>query len=311
MAFPSAKLPDYMRLLPPAALARIGKLDFISRRPVEGSITGLHKSPFKGFSVEFAEHRQYAPGDDPRHLDWRILGKVDRYYIKQYIEETNLRATMMVDASGSMAFAGEVAAPINGRPASKFEYAQHVAALLSYLLIHQQDAVGLVTFDQQIRKYLPARSRASQIRVILEELNQTEPGDETDLAPILHDVAERIQRRGLVVILSDLLCDTEALVNSLHHFRYRKHEVLLVHIMAEEELSFPYDQWTNFRNLEDLGMQAQLDPKAIRAAYLQRVSEHVRKLQAECGRLEIDYLPMNTKQPYEVALVNYLADRRR
>ncbi|MCE9554237.1 MAG: DUF58 domain-containing protein [Planctomycetes bacterium] len=299
-----------MRLLPSAALARLGKLEVTARAAVAGSITGRHKSPYKGFSVEFAEHRQYVPGDDPRNLDWRAYGKCDRYYIKQYIEETNLRATVLVDASGSMGFAGDEAAKINGKPASKFVYAQHLAAVLTYLLIHQQDAVGMVTFDSALRRYMPARSRPSQIRLLLEELNRTEAGAETDLSTIFHDIAERIPRRGLVIIISDMFGELESIIKALQHFRYRKHQVMLLHVMAEEELTFPFEKWTNFRCLEQRALQQQLDPRAIRAAYLDRVGQFVRGLDLECGRMQIDYVPMNTKTPYDVALANYLVNRR-
>ena len=303
-------LPEYMRLLPAATLARLGKLEVTARAAVAGSITGRHKSPYKGFSVEFAEHRQYVPGDDPRNLDWRAYGKCDRYYIKQYIEETNLRATVLVDASGSMSFAGDEAAKLNGKPATKFEYAQHLAAVLTYLLIHQQDAVGMVTFDSALRRYVPARSRPSQIRILLEELNRTEPGSETDLSLIFHDIAERIPRRGLVIIISDMFGELDSIINALQHFRYRKHQVMLLHVMAEEELTFPFEKWTNFRCLEQRAWQQQLDPRAIRAAYLDRVGQFVRGLDLECGRMQIDYVPMNTKTPYDVALANYLVNRR-
>jgi uncharacterized protein (DUF58 family) len=310
MAAISVKPPEHMRLLPASTLARLGKLDFTARGAVEGFVTGRHKSPYKGFSVEFAEHRQYTPGDDPKNIDWRIYGKADRYYIKQYIEETNLRATILVDASGSMGFSGREAAHIAGTPASKFVYAQHIAAALSYMLIRQQDAVGLVTFDTAIRRYIPPRSRASQVRIILEELNKTEAAAETDPAAIFHEIADRVPRRGLVIIASDMFGDVAEIVKALYHFRYRKHEVILLHIMADEELTFPYDRWTNFRDLEDLGIQAQLDPNAIRAAYLERIQQFVQTLQAECGRMEIDYVSMNTKTPYDVAITNFLAGRR-
>jgi len=302
-------MPEYMRLLPASTLGRLGKLDLTARGAVEGVITGRHKSPYKGFSVEFAEHRQYVPGDDIRNLDWRVLGKADRYYIKQYIEETNLRATILVDASGSMSYAGDAAAKLNGKPASKFEYAQHIAAILTYILIHQQDATGMVTFDTAIRRYVPPRSRPSQIRILLEELCETKPGAETDLATIFHDIAERIPRRGLVIIVSDMFGDLASIVNALQHFRYRKHEVMLLHVMADEELTFPFEKWTNFRCLEERALQQQLDPRAIRAAYLDRVGQFVRGLDLECGRMQIDYVPLNTKVAYDVALANYLVNR--
>ena len=233
-------------------------------------MTGRHKSPYKGFSVEFAEHRQYTRGDDLRNLDWRIYGKIDRYYVKQYIEETNLRATILLDASGSMAFTGERAAKIGGQPASKFVYAQHLAAAFAYLLVSQQDAVGLVTFDSAV----PHLSASAQPRVATAgHARRARP----HAARRGHQPAGRAARNGRahrpprVGGARSATCSAtrNELIQALHHFRYRKHEVLLLHVMADEELTFPYDKWTDFRSLEAAGVNAQLDPKSIRAAYLE------------------------------------------
>ncbi len=298
-----------MRFLPPETLAKLGRCELSARGVVEGFISGRHKSPFKGFSVEFAEHRQYTPGDDLRNLDWRVLARKDRYFIKQYIDETNMRATLLLDASGSMAYAGDEAAPRDGRPLSKLAYAQYIAAMLGYLLVNQQDAAGLVTFDTALRTYLPARARASQVRSILETLDQTEPGGETALAKIFHDIAERIPRRGMVVILSDLYDDPAALIQALHHFRYRRHEVLLFHIVAEEELTFPFESYTKFQDLECSDNRLPIDPRTIRATYLTRMRAFLDEIEAACGRLKIDYVRMNTRVPYDQALAEYLSLR--
>ncbi|HRT28414.1 MAG TPA: DUF58 domain-containing protein [Kiritimatiellia bacterium] len=298
-----------MRFLPPETLAKLGRCELSARGVVEGFISGRHKSPFKGFSVEFAEHRQYTPGDDLRNLDWRVLARKDRYFIKQYIDETNMRVTLLLDASGSMAYAGDEAAPRDGRPLSKLAYAQYIAAMLGYLLVNQQDAAGLVTFDTALRTYLPARARASQVRSILETLDQTEPGGETALAKIFHDIAERIPRRGMVVILSDLYDDPAALIQALHHFRYRRHEVLLFHIVAEEELTFPFESYTKFQDLECSDNRLPIDPRTIRATYLTRMRAFLDEIEAACGRLKIDYVRMNTRVPYDQALAEYLSLR--
>jgi uncharacterized protein (DUF58 family) len=303
-------IPSYMRLLDPDALAKIGRLELIARGVVEGFVSGRHRSPYKGFSVEFAEHRQYVPGDDIRDLDWRVFGKSDRYYIKQYIEETNLRCTILLDASGSMKYTGTQAAKLDGKALSKFEYAQYLAASLAHLMIHQQDAVGLVTFDTKVRRYIPARSRVSHLRALLEELCNTTPGDETALAPIFDDIAERAHRRGMIVIISDMFDEPDALLKAMHHFRYRKHEVMLLHVMAEEELTFPFDQWTIFRDLEVQGQRVQLDPKSVRAEYVEQVREFIRRLQLGCGQMSVDYVPMSTSRPFDTALARYLAGRR-
>ena len=302
--------PGYMRLLDPDALAKIGRLELIARGVVEGFVAGRHKSPYKGFSVEFAEHRQYAPGDDLRDLDWRVYGKSDRYYIKQYIEETNLRAMVLLDASASMKYVGKEAAAHDGRRLSKFEYGRFLAASLAYLMIHQQDAVGLVTFDEGIRRYIPPRSRASHLRVLLSELTETAAGGETSLADIFHDVAERAHRRSLIVIISDLFDEIEPLLEALHHFRYRKHEVVLLHVMAEEELTFPFEQWSDFRDLEVSSRRVQLDPRTVRATYLDHVRDFLRQLEVGCGQMSIDYIPLSTKQSFDMALAHYLAQRQ-
>jgi uncharacterized protein (DUF58 family) len=301
---------EYIQLLDPEALAKVHRLELVARGAMEGFVSGRHKSPYKGFSVEFAEHRQYVPGDDTRDLDWRVYGKSDRYYIKQYIEETNLRAVILLDASGSMRYTGQVAAKHNGRPLSKFEYAQYLAATLTHLMIHQQDAVGLVTFDTQVRRYIPSRSRVSHLRVILQEMARTEPGGETAMAPIFHDIAERAHRRGLIVIISDLFDDPEEILSALHHFRYRKHEIIVLHVMAEEELTFPFDRWSLFRDMELADRRVQLDPRSIKSDYLERVRQFIHRIEQGCGQMDVDYVPLSTKRDFDVALAHYLANRR-
>lgn len=292
------------------SLGRLSRLELIARGVVEGVITGRHQSPFKGSSAEFAEHRQYVAGDDLRDLDWRVYGKSDRYYIKQYEEETNLRATVLLDASGSMAYVGDQAAQIDGQRLSKFDYARHLAASLTYLLINQQDAVGLVTFDTKIRSYLPPRSNARHMRTLISSLEDLKTGGETELAGVFDEIAERIHRRGLVLIISDLFGESESLVRSLHHFRHRRHEVVLLHVMAEEELTFPFDKWSDFRDLELDGRHVELDPTTVRAEYLDRVRAHLRRIELACGQMKVDYVPMNTRVPFDVAVSGYLATRR-
>jgi uncharacterized protein (DUF58 family) len=302
--------PAYARLLNPDALSKIHRLQLLARGMVSGSISGRHRSPYRGFSVEFAEHREYAPGDNIRDLDWRVLARSDRYYIKQYIEETNLRATILLDASGSMRYAGDASARYQGRRLSKFDYARLLAASLMHLLIHQQDAVGLVTFDSVVRRYLPARMRPSYLRVMLEAICATEPERDTALAPIFHNIAERIQRRGMVIILSDCFDDPDLFLKALHHFRFRKHEVIVFQIMAEEEINFPFNRWSLFRDLEPSDQQIEIDPLAIRAAYLDEVRNFQQQLHRECGRMNIDYVPVSTKQDFSHALSGYLARRQ-
>lgn len=308
---PEANSPAFTELLPNEIIQMIGRLEFLARTAKEGTINGRHTSPHKGFSVEFAEHRQYVSGDDLRNLDWRVYGKSDRYYIKQYIEETNMRVTILVDASGSMAYAGDEATSIAGKKSiSKFEYARYLASALSYLLIRQQDAVGLVTFADGIRKYLRPAAKPSQVRSILAELSETVPGEDTRCADTFHEIAERIPARGLVIVISDLFDDAEAIKNALHHFRFKNHELVVFHLMAEEEITFPFDKFDDFKCLEIEGRRLNIDPSTIRASYLDRVQAHLKSIELSCGQMEADYVPINTKTPVPEALFSYFSQRR-
>jgi uncharacterized protein (DUF58 family) len=299
----------YMRLLPEENAGMLAKLELLARSKKQGSKTGKHVSPNKGFSVVFAEHRQYAHGDDIRDLDWRIFAKNNRYYIKQYIEETNLRATIVLDASGSMGYTGAEANTVGGQRLSKFAYAQHLAAAMAYLMIKQQDAVGYVGFDTELRRYVRPASRPSQVRVVLEQMYETTCAGDTALAPTLHEVAERLPRRGLVILLSDLFSPTEALLPALHHLAHRQHELVLFHTMAEEELTFHFRQSQEFKDLELSGTKIKVDPRSIRSAYLAKVKEHVTQIERVCGQLRADYVPVNTKVPYLQVLSDFLSRR--
>ncbi len=288
-------------LLDPAALARFGRLELLAKLVVEGVMSGLHKSPFKGFSVEFAEHRQYGPGDEIRHIDWRAFGKTDRYYVKEYEEETNLKAYLVVDTSGSMGYAG--------RTVSKFEHARQLAAALAYLMISQRDAVGLVTFDSDVRAMIPARSAPNHFSVLCKTLTDAKVGGETPLSGILHGLAERIRRRGLVIVLSDGFDKVDELTNALRHLRHRRHEVLFFHVLAPEEEEFPFRRPARFRNLENLGHNLRVDPAALRAAYLERFSEFLATLKERVAAMGADYHKVSTAVPHDRTLLDYLAAR--
>ncbi len=302
------KLPS-MELLPQEIITTLGRLEFLARTRKIGSVTGRHASPHKGFSVEFAEHRQYVAGDDLRDLDWRAYGKSDRYYIKQYIEETNMRVTLLVDASGSMKYTGEKDEKTGKAPLSKFEYARQLAAAFAYLFVRQGDAVGLVTFDDKIKKYLRAASKPSQVRLILDELHVTEAGSDTEAATTFHEIADRISSRGLVVIFSDLFDDPEKIIEALHHFRYKNHEILVFHIMSEEELSFPFKKFETFQCLENEGLNLQIDPQSIRAQYLEKIQEFLKTIEIGCGKMEADYIPVNTRKSISDTLLTYFTSR--
>jgi uncharacterized protein (DUF58 family) len=276
---------------------------------MQGTLSGRHTSPDKGVSVEFAEHRSYAPGDDPRTLDWRVIARSDRNVVRQYIEETNLRTTLAVDVSGSMAYTGTRSISVDGKPLSKLEYAKYLAAAISYLFIKQGDAAGLVTFDNKVLEIRRAASRPSQVRRILEILDDTKPGADTDAAGVLHDVAERIPKRGMVCLISDLFDDPKRIVEALHHFDFRQHELVILHVMAEEELSFPFTTYQQFRDLEKALPTLRIDPQAVRAAYLERVTRFVKTIESACGNLRADYVPVNTRNPLRQTLLRYIGRR--
>jgi uncharacterized protein (DUF58 family) len=286
----------------PTSLAKYGRLTMVARNVVEGFLTGVHKSPYKGFSVEFAEHRQYYPGDEIRHIDWRAYGKTDRYYIKEYEEETNLRGHLLVDASGSMTY--------RGSGPSKFEYAQYIAASLAYLMLHQLDAVGLVTHDTKIRQLIKPRANSKHLLRLIGTLEETRPGGETSMAPLWHQLAGQLGRRGLVIILSDCFDQVGPLLHALRHFRHQRHEVLLFHILAPEEIEFPFRKMTQFRNLEVAGHKLLVDPQALRKEYLKNFQSFCRELRDRAGGMQVDYHLMRTDQPVERALGIYLTKRQ-
>lgn len=299
--------------LDPAAIAKLSRLEIVARLVVEGFITGLHKSPHKGFSVEFAEHRQYVIGDNIRDIDWKLFGKSDRFFIKQYEEETNLRAYLLVDASGSMNYAGPAdrgralhAPPM--RP-TKFRYASCAAAALSYLMLQQRDAVGLVTFDSRVRRYIPPRAKAAHLRGIFEELDHTQPGADTNLSTIFHDLAEQFRKRGLIIVFSDLFDDPEQLANALQHFRHKKHEVVVFHILDDDELTFPFQHLTQFEDMEIADARLMIEPRQLRDEYLTQVNTFIERVRRICWQFRIDYVPMRTHEPFDAALATYLARR--
>ncbi len=290
-------------LMEPAALARIGKLELVARQIMDGYVQGMHRSPHIGFAVDFAQHRQYVPGDDIKRIDWRVYGKANRYYIKQYEVTTNLRAYILVDCSGSMAYQGQ------NEPLSKFRYSQYLAVALSYLVLHQQDSVGLLTLEQSIRTFLPPRSAPSHFVNIARSLDACQTGREASLAPVLHEVAERIQRRSMVILISDLFDDAEKLIEAFHHFRHRRHEVILLQVMADDEMIFPFSRWTRFDSLERPTDTLRLDPALMRQRYLENVSRHIARLRQAADSLRLSYAVLNTSQSFDQALTLYLANR--
>lgn len=291
-------------VLDPQVVSRLGRLDLKARLVVEGFISGLHKSPFHGFSVEFVEHRQYMPGDSLRSVDWKVYAKSDRFYVKQYEDETNLRAHLVVDHSASMQYASQPGA------VTKLEYARALAAALAYLMLHQQDAVGLLTFAEKIETFVPARARRSHLDVVLRELDRMRPGGRTALATSLHHLAERIRRRGLIVLFSDLMAPPDAVLSGLAHFRHRQHEVLVFHVLDPAERAFDFGEPATFVDVET-GEEVALEPWEVRGTYRQRIDAWLERYRTECRRAQIDYVPLDTSTPYDQALFAYLEKRRR
>jgi uncharacterized protein (DUF58 family) len=289
------------RFVEPAALARVKNLALVARGVVEGFISGLHSSPYKGFSVEFAEHRKYSPGDNPRHLDWRILGRTDRLYIKQYEEETNLRAQVLLDTSGSMAYR-------HGAGLTKLEYGSYLTAVLAQLMIRQQDAVGLTTFDSQVRLDMPARSSPRHFDEMMHQLEALRPGHTTDLGATLNRLADRFKRRCLIIVISDLYDDYEAVDRALHHFRHRRHEVIVFHVLDRAEIDFPFRDLATFLDAET-GQRIQVDPAYVREDYRKRVQEFIERYRRTCADCQIDYVPTDTSVPYDFMLSRYLSKR--
>jgi uncharacterized protein (DUF58 family) len=294
---------DYRQYLQPGVVAKLANMELRARLVVEGFITGLHKSPYHGFSVEFAEHRQYMPGDEIKHIDWKIYGKTDRYYIKQYEEETNLKAYIVLDASKSMAYAS----PGN---ITKLEYAAYLAASLSYMMIKQQDAVGVAVFDEQVTTYLPPHATKSYLRQILVALNRLQASNRTGAGKSLHQVADRIKRRGLVIVISDLFDKPDEVIAALKHFRHKKNEVIVMHVLDPLERSFAFGSDALFKDMET-GEQLMTQPWQIQKAYQREFGSFLERYKRECRENYVDYVLMDTATPFDVALTEYLHKRER
>jgi len=319
---------DPRRYLDPKFLARISRLEVKARLIVEGFISGLHKSPYHGFSVEFAEHREYVPGDDIRHIDWKVFGRSDRFYIKQYEEETNLKAYILLDVSQSMAYpyasnplsnaaaakagtgstGGLVAKAAATARVSKFEYGTYVAAGLAYLLLRQQDAVGLALFDDRVRSFVNPSSNPSHLQALLGEIEGSSLREKTNVGSIFHEFADRIKRKGLILIVSDLFDDAEHLKRGLKHLRYKNHEVIVFHILDEDELTFPFRRMTLFEGLEGLP-ELLANPQVLREAYLAELNTYLAEVRKVCRDTHIDYVRLDTSDHLDVALTAYLAKR--
>lgn len=281
-------------------IATFRQIELVAKRVVEGFLTGQHKSPFKGFAIEFEEHRQYVQGDDLKHLDWKLVGKTERYYIKQYEEDTSLRCFILLDVSGSMGY--------TSTEHSKYDLGRFIAGVFAYMLVGQADAVGLCTFDSKVRTFLPARSTQAHLKNMLDTLNDTATEQDTGLGSVMHQLANRIKRRAMVVIISDFFDEPEDIVLALNHFAHKKHEIVVFHVLDRKEEDFPFRDMTRFESLE--GEEIVLtEPMRLKKEYQKQFQAHKRQLREACHRIRADFVPMYTDEPIETALARYLTRR--
>ena len=290
----------FKKYLDPKTLSRVSALELKARQVVEGIVTGLHKSPYHGISVEFAEHREYVPGDEIKHIDWRVYGRSDRFFVKQYEAETNLRAYIILDTSESMLY--------GSKNSTKLEYASFLASALAFLLLQQRDSVGFIGFDSKINSYIPPRNSPRHFRLILKELEQASSGPKTNIEEVFHDLAERIKKRGLVIVISDFFYDVEKTLLSLQHFRHKKHEVVVFHVLDRSELTFPFDEMTLFKGFEG-NQEILAESWSVRKGYLKAMENFIKRLKTGCMGKRVDYVPLVTDEPLDLKLSKYLAAR--
>lgn len=295
---------EHTSYLDPETISHISRLDLVARLVVEGFITGLHRSPYHGFSVEFSAHRPYLPGDPLRDFDWKAYAKSGRLYVKQYEEETNLKAYLLIDISGSMNYQ-------SGAPLSKFRYATALSAALSYLMLKQRDAVGLLLYHHQIETYVPPRSVQSHLQILLKTIDQARPQSDTRMAPSFHDLAERISRRGLIIVLSDLLDDPDEVLKGLRHFRHLGHEVVVFHLLDPREQDLDFRDETRFYDLESPDESLSTQPWHIRHEYRALMDNLIQTYRLGCAEARIDYALLDTATPFDKALAHYLVQRKK
>ena len=293
---------DKRKYLDPLIVAKIDNMALRARLVVEGYLIGQHKSPYHGFSVEFAEHRAYGSGDEIRHIDWKLYGKTDRYYVKRYEEETNLRSYILLDTSQSMTYGSGAI--------TKLEYGSYLSAALTHLMLNQRDAMGLVLFDEKIRKFIPPRAAPSHANIIMGALDKIQSANDTQIRPTLDYMAERIKKRGLVILISDLLDDPAQVLMGLNHFRHNKQEMIVFHLLDRQDLEFQFETRTKFRDLET-DETITTEPWHIRSAYQELIEMHQRKYRLGCRNQRIDYVPLFTDQPLDLALNEYFNKRQK
>lgn len=296
---------DYRKYLDPRTLARIGSLDLRARLVVEGLMTGMHRSPYQGISIEFAQHRQYVAGDDIRHVDWKVFGKTDKIYLKQYQEETNLNLICIVDASESMGFS---TIKDEGYTWSKYDHATAIAASLAYMAIQQQDSVGLAVFDSDLKHYIKPSNSPAQWRIITQDLTTVPKLKKTNTGRILDQLAEKLTHRSVLVLISDFFDDIDSIKKGLRHLRYKKHEVMAFQILDPAEISFPFEEATLFKGLEGMG-ELLTEPRALREAYLKQLELFTEELQKTFRGMHADFVRLSSGDPLDVSLSSFLAQR--
>ena len=297
---------EYRKYLEPKTLARISALDLRARLIVEGLMTGMHRSPYQGISVEFAQHRPYVAGDDIKHVDWKVFGRSDKIYLKQYLEETNLHLICVVDASESMGYSSIDAG--DGTMWSKYDHATAIAASLSYMAIQQQDSAGLAIFDNELKKYFKPSNAPGQWKIITHELTLIPKLKKTNTGKILDQLAEKLNHRSLIVILSDFFDDIASIKKGLRHLRYKRHEMMVFQLLDPQEIQFPFEDVTLFKGMEEMG-ELLTEPRALREGYLEQLSLFTEQLKKLCRGMNIDYQRMNTADPLDVTLSGFLATR--
>lgn len=294
----------FLKWLTPLDLSRVANLQLFAKGIVEGVSGGIHRSHLLGASIQFKEHRPYVPGDETKNIDWKLFGKTDRLYIRQYEDETNLRCVIALDQSGSMKYSGS-----RSQGVSKHEFAKRLAASLAYLLINQQDAVGLATFDSQLRTFVPPRSRPMHLQVLFQTMQDSQPGGETGLGQVLQSLLTHCRRRGLLFLLSDCFGDVDSIVQSLGMLRSHHQEIVIFQIWDDDELEFPFQSRTNFRSLENESHQLQIDPAQTARIYQENLKRFQTELQSGCSRQRIELIPVRTSDSHSQILSSYLARR--
>lgn len=284
----------------PVTLSKIANMELRARLVVDGALSGIHKSPYKGSSIEFLEHKEYSIGDETKHIDWRVHAKTDKYYIKQFEEETNLKCYIFLDTSGSMGY--------KSTGVSKFEYASTLAASLAYLLLKQADLVGLISFSDKVQQYIPPKSRITHLHVIISALAELKTSGKSNISSILNEFVEKISRRSLVIMISDFFDDTNKIIHQLKYFQFKKSDIILFHILDPYELTFPFETVTFFESMED-DRRILADPKSIKDRYLSEINRFLEQFKESCYENQIDYLLIDSSTPLDQALIKFLARR--